>query len=38
MRDLGATAYIVSNDQNFLRSAAKNARETYGDPTRWRAA
>lgn len=38
MRDLGATAYIVSNDQNFLRSAAKNALETYCDPTRWRAA
>src|SRR5262245_20973577 len=38
MRDLGATAYVVSNDQNFLKSAAKNAREAYGDPARWRAA
>src|SRR5262245_57157092 len=38
MRDLGATAYIVSNDQNFLKSAAKNALETYGDPARWREA
>jgi staphyloferrin B biosynthesis citrate synthase len=38
MRELGATAYIVSNDQNFLKSAARNARETYGAPTRWRVA
>jgi 2-keto-3-deoxy-L-rhamnonate aldolase RhmA len=35
MRDLGATAYVVSNDQNFLKAAAKSALDAYGDPKTW---
>jgi 2-keto-3-deoxy-L-rhamnonate aldolase RhmA len=35
MRDLGVTGYLVSNDQNFLKSAAQSALETYGDPKKW---
>lgn len=37
MRDLGATAYVVSNDQNFLKAAAKSALDAYGDPKKWQA-
>lgn len=35
MKDLGVTAFIVSNDQNFLKSAATAALKDYGDPTAW---
>ncbi|MDF2810651.1 MAG: aldolase [Microvirga sp.] len=35
MKDLGATAFIVSNDQNFLKSAASAALKDYGDPSVW---
>lgn len=35
MKDLGATAFIVSNDQNFLKSAAVAALRDYGDPSAW---
>ena len=35
MRDLGVTGYLVSNDQNFLKSAAQSALEAYGDPKKW---
>jgi len=35
MRDLGATAFVVSNDQSFLRSAAGAALKDYGDPAAW---
>jgi staphyloferrin B biosynthesis citrate synthase len=35
MRELGATAYVVSNDQSFLRVAASQARKDYGDPSGW---
>jgi 2-keto-3-deoxy-L-rhamnonate aldolase RhmA len=35
MRDLGATAFVVSNDQSFLKSAARSALGTYGDPAKW---
>ncbi|MET0743707.1 MAG: aldolase/citrate lyase family protein [Microvirga sp.] len=35
MRELGATAFVVSNDQNFLRSAASAALKDYGDPAAW---
>ncbi|RDJ23138.1 aldolase [Bosea caraganae] len=35
MKDLGATAFIVSNDQNFLKSAASAALKDYGDPAAW---
>jgi hypothetical protein len=31
-------SYIVSNDQNFLKSAARTALDTCGDPARRRAA
>lgn len=35
MRELGATAFVVSNDQSFLRSAASAALKDYGDPGAW---
>ncbi|MBS7707243.1 HpcH/HpaI aldolase family protein [Chelatococcus asaccharovorans] len=35
MRQLGATAFVVSNDQNFLKSAAAAALQDYGDPAAW---
>jgi 2-keto-3-deoxy-L-rhamnonate aldolase RhmA len=35
MRDLGVTAFVVSNDQSFLRSAASAALKDYGDPATW---
>jgi len=35
MRELGATAFVVSNDQSLLRSAASAALKDYGDPEAW---
>jgi 2-keto-3-deoxy-L-rhamnonate aldolase RhmA len=35
MRDLGASSFVVSNDQNFMRSAATQALKDYGDPAAW---
>lgn len=35
MRELGATAFVVSNDQGFLKSAAAAALKDYGDPATW---
>jgi 2-keto-3-deoxy-L-rhamnonate aldolase RhmA len=35
MRELGATAFVVSNDQSFLRTAASAALKEYGDPMAW---
>ncbi|MBN9063334.1 MAG: aldolase [Rhizobiales bacterium 65-9] len=35
MRDLGVTAFLVSNDQNFLKSAAAQALKDYGDAKTW---
>jgi 2-keto-3-deoxy-L-rhamnonate aldolase RhmA len=35
MRELGATAFVVSNDQSLLRSAASAALKDYGDPKAW---
>ena len=35
MRDLGTTAFVVSNDQNFLKAAATQALKDYGDPDAW---
>jgi 2-keto-3-deoxy-L-rhamnonate aldolase RhmA len=35
LRDIGATAYVISNDQNFLKAAAKSALDTYCDPKKW---
>lgn len=35
LRDLGATAYVVSNDQSFLKSAARSTLNAYGDPRSW---
>jgi 2-keto-3-deoxy-L-rhamnonate aldolase RhmA len=35
MRELGATSYVVSNDQSFLRAAASQALKDYGDPSGW---
>ena len=35
LRDIGATAYVTSNDQNFLKAAAKSALDAYCDPKKW---
>jgi 2-keto-3-deoxy-L-rhamnonate aldolase RhmA len=35
MRDAGASAFVVSNDQSLLKSAAAQALRDYGDPTAW---
>jgi 2-keto-3-deoxy-L-rhamnonate aldolase RhmA len=35
LRDIGATAYVISNDQNFLKAAAKSALGAYCDPEKW---
>lgn len=35
MRDSGITAYVVSNDQNFMKSAAALALKDYGDASAW---
>lgn len=35
MRDLGTSAFVVSNDQNLLKSAAAQALKDYGDPGAW---
>ena len=35
MRDLGVTAFVVSNDQSFLRTAASQALKDYGDAGAW---
>lgn len=35
MKDLGVTAFLASNDQNFLKSAATAALKDYGDPSVW---
>lgn len=35
MREAGVTAFVVSNDQSFLKSAAAQALKDYGDPKAW---
>jgi 2-keto-3-deoxy-L-rhamnonate aldolase RhmA len=35
MRDLGVAAFLHSNDQNLLKTAAERAAKEYGDPTSW---
>jgi staphyloferrin B biosynthesis citrate synthase len=35
MRDLGVAAFLHSNDQNLLKSAAERAAKEYGDPAAW---
>jgi 2-keto-3-deoxy-L-rhamnonate aldolase RhmA len=35
MRDLGVAAFLHSNDQNLLKSAAERAVKEYGDPAAW---
>ena len=35
MRDLGSSAFVASNDQNFLKAAAAQAFKDYGDPASW---
>jgi 2-keto-3-deoxy-L-rhamnonate aldolase RhmA len=35
MRDLGVAAFVYSNDQNLLKTAAAQALQEYGDPTSW---
>jgi 2-keto-3-deoxy-L-rhamnonate aldolase RhmA len=35
MHDLGVAAFLHSNDQNLLKSAAERAVREYGDPTAW---
>jgi 2-keto-3-deoxy-L-rhamnonate aldolase RhmA len=35
MRDAGTSAFVVSNDQNLLKSAASQALRDYGDPSAW---
>ena len=35
MRGRGASAFVVSNDQNLLKAAATQALKDYGDPTAW---
>jgi 2-keto-3-deoxy-L-rhamnonate aldolase RhmA len=35
MRELGASAFVVSNDQNLLKAAASQALKDYGDPAAW---
>jgi 2-keto-3-deoxy-L-rhamnonate aldolase RhmA len=35
MRDLGVAAFLHSNDQNLLKSAAERAAREYGDPAAW---
>jgi 2-keto-3-deoxy-L-rhamnonate aldolase RhmA len=35
MRDLGASAFVVSNDQNLLKAAAMQALKDYGTSSAW---
>ena len=35
MRDLGVAAFVHSNDQNLLKTAAAQALKDYGDPAAW---
>jgi 2-keto-3-deoxy-L-rhamnonate aldolase RhmA len=35
MRDLGVAAFVHSNDQNLLKTAAAQAVRDYGDPAAW---
>src|SRR5690606_27379499 len=35
MRELGVTAFVYSNDQSLMRSAAAQALTDFGDPTAW---
>ena len=35
MRDLGVAAFLHSNDQNLLKTAAAQALKDYGDPAAW---
>jgi 2-keto-3-deoxy-L-rhamnonate aldolase RhmA len=35
MRDAGTSAFVVSNDQNLLKSAAAQALRDFGDPSAW---
>ena len=35
MPDLGVAAFVHSNDQNFIKTAAAQALKDYGDPATW---
>jgi staphyloferrin B biosynthesis citrate synthase len=35
MREAGVSAFVVSNDQSFLRAAASQALKEYGDAAAW---
>jgi 2-keto-3-deoxy-L-rhamnonate aldolase RhmA len=35
MRDRGASAFVVSNDQNLLKAAAMQALKDYGSSSAW---
>jgi 2-keto-3-deoxy-L-rhamnonate aldolase RhmA len=35
MRELGVAAFLHSNDQNLLKTAAERAAKEYGDPATW---
>jgi staphyloferrin B biosynthesis citrate synthase len=35
MRELGVAAFVHSNDQNLLKTAAAQALKEYGDPAAW---
>jgi staphyloferrin B biosynthesis citrate synthase len=35
MRELGVAAFVHSNDQNLLKTAAAQALKDYGDPAVW---